>query len=120
MRTSRWVGSAVSGGALVICSLLFACGEEGTPPPMSPPPPPPPTAGAPTPTDTATAAATPPAPAATSGAPTGTPEQAEGEEHRRRHGGMLALIAMSVHDLDLTDDQKASIEKIRTDLVTKL
>ncbi len=121
MRTSRWVGSAVSGGALVICSLLFACGEAGTPPPMSPPAPPAPTAIAPTPTDTSTAAApTPPAPAATTSGPTGTAEQAEGEEHRRRHGGMLALIAMSVHDLDLTDDQKAAVDKIRTDLVTKL
>jgi Spy/CpxP family protein refolding chaperone len=123
MGTNRRVGSMAVAGALALGSLLLACGgEETTPPPMSPPPPPPAASVAPAPTDIATAAAptTTAAPTAAPAAPTGTPEQAEGEQHRRRHGGMLSLIAMSLHDLDLSDDQKAAVEKIRSDLVTKL
>jgi Spy/CpxP family protein refolding chaperone len=50
-----------------------------------------------------------------------TPEQAEGDEHRHgHHAGIVALIAMSIHDLDLSADQKAAVEKIRADLVAKM
>jgi len=60
--------------------------------------------------------------------PTATPpsagagaEQAEADEHRHgHHGGVAMLIAMSIRDLDLTPDQKASVEKIRTDLIAKM
>jgi Spy/CpxP family protein refolding chaperone len=48
-------------------------------------------------------------------------ELAEGDEHRQRHhGGVLMLIAMSLKDLDLAGDQRASVEKIRTDLLAKM
>jgi Spy/CpxP family protein refolding chaperone len=48
-------------------------------------------------------------------------EQAEGDEHRERHhGGVLTLIAMSLKDLELTADQRTSIDKIRDEFVAKM
>ena len=45
----------------------------------------------------------------------------EAEHHRHRHhGGVAMLIAMSLKDLDLSADQKATVEKIRTDLIAKM
>jgi len=53
--------------------------------------------------------------------PTAPPEQGEADEHRHHHhGGVIALIAMSVQDLNLSPDQKTAVEKIRTDLVAKM
>lgn len=53
--------------------------------------------------------------------PAAPPEEAEGSEHRQHHhGGFVALIAMSIRDLNLTPDQKATVEKIRSDLVAKM
>jgi Spy/CpxP family protein refolding chaperone len=48
-------------------------------------------------------------------------EEPEGSEHRHHaHGGIGALIAMSLKDLDLTADQRTAVEKIKTDLSAKL
>lgn len=53
--------------------------------------------------------------------PAAPPEQAEGSEHRQHHhGGVIALVAMSIRDLDLSADQKTTVEKIRSDLVAKM
>jgi Spy/CpxP family protein refolding chaperone len=42
-------------------------------------------------------------------------------EHRHHHGGgVTMLIEMSIHELTLTDDQKAKIEKARADLREKM
>jgi Spy/CpxP family protein refolding chaperone len=79
---------------------------------------------APTAPPMAAASAAPPASAApmASAPPAnpGSPEQAEGDEHRERHhGGVLGLIAMSLADLELTPEQHTSIDKIRDDFVSK-
>jgi Spy/CpxP family protein refolding chaperone len=51
----------------------------------------------------------------------GSPELAEGDEHRRGgHGGVGALIAMSLKDLDLSADQRAAVDKVKTDLAAKM
>lgn len=82
-----------------LSSMTAAC--ESTPPAASPP-------------AVAAGGAQPASPAA-------PPEQSEGSEHRQHHhGGVVALVAMSIHDLDLSADQKAAVEKIRTDLVAKM
>jgi Spy/CpxP family protein refolding chaperone len=47
-------------------------------------------------------------------------EQPEGTEHRHHHGGIGALIAMSLKDLDLTAEQRTAIDKIKTDLEAKM
>jgi Spy/CpxP family protein refolding chaperone len=53
--------------------------------------------------------------------PTAPPEQGEADEHRNHHnGGVIALVAMSLRDLNLSPDQKTAVEKIRTDLVAKM
>jgi Spy/CpxP family protein refolding chaperone len=120
MRTMRWLKSSASVAAIVAGSMLLACGGE-SPAPLAPPPTPPAATEAPppvasTPAPTATAA-----PTAAPAVPTGVPEQAEGDEHRRHwHGGVVSLVAMSLKDIDLTDDQRASVEKIKTDLAAKL
>jgi Spy/CpxP family protein refolding chaperone len=45
----------------------------------------------------------------------------EGDEHRHRHhSGALGLVVMSLRDLDLTPEQRTSVEKIRADLVAKM
>ncbi len=45
----------------------------------------------------------------------------EGMQHRdRHHGGVQALIVMSLKDLDLTADQQAAVEKIKTDLLASM
>jgi Spy/CpxP family protein refolding chaperone len=67
--------------------------------------------------------APPVAPAATIPNPSGQQgaELAEGEEHREHHhGGVMMLVAMSLKELDLSPDQRATIEKIRTDLLGKM
>ena len=67
----------------------------------------------------ATTGVTPPAGAMV--APGAGAEQGEADEHRHgHHGGVAMLIAMSIRDLDLSPDQKAAVEKIRTDLVAKM
>jgi Spy/CpxP family protein refolding chaperone len=55
--------------------------------------------------------------------PTTTQDQTESpdvDQHRRNHGGVTMLIEWSIKDLDLTADQKAKVEKIRTDLHAKM
>lgn len=84
---------------------------------MAPPPAPAPPAPTTPPAPTAPAAAVSGQPAS----PALPPEQTEASEDRQHHhGGVVALIAMSIQDLDLTADQKTKVEKIRTDLETKL
>jgi Spy/CpxP family protein refolding chaperone len=94
--------SAIAVAALAVSAASFGCGES-------------------------TPAATTPGASGTTGPAVGTPmtgagaEQSEGDEHRRgHHGGVAMLIAMSIHDLDLSADQKAKVEQIRTDLLAKL
>jgi Spy/CpxP family protein refolding chaperone len=66
-----------------------------------------------------TATSTPPAPAVAPN-PQGA-ELAEGEEHREHHhGGVLALVVMSIKDLDLSSDQRVAVEKIRADMASKM
>ncbi len=46
---------------------------------------------------------------------------ADAEEHRKHHGGGVSmLIAMSIRDLDLTADQRTTVDKIRSDLMEKM
>ncbi len=112
--------------ALVACLALAACAGEGAtgsgtamppPPPAAPPPPPaapPPMASAPVAAPTAPPEAAPPP------NPQGA-EMAEGQAHREQHhGGLQALIVMTLKDLDLTADQQAAVEKIRTDLLASM
>jgi Spy/CpxP family protein refolding chaperone len=48
-------------------------------------------------------------------------ELAEGQDHREQHhGGVLSLVVLSLKDLDLSADQQAAIEKIRTDLLASM
>ncbi|HLK38384.1 MAG TPA: hypothetical protein VKU41_16590 [Polyangiaceae bacterium] len=99
--------------------LIAACAPEAPPPAMPPPPAPPPVAApAPTqaPAPVATAAPTPPPPPNPTGGEIG-----EGDELRRHHhGGVMGLLVMSLKDLDLSADQKATVDKIKADLVTKM
>ena len=45
----------------------------------------------------------------------------EGQAHREQHhGGVQSLIVMSLKSLDLTADQQAAVEKIRTDLLASM
>ncbi len=120
----RSAGCAAS--ALLVLGAL-ACEPEGAGPGAAAPPPPsasvavaPPPPPAPTPPAPPPPAPAPPPVAAPPPGPGGG-EMAEGDEHREHHhGGVLGLIAMSIKDLDLSADQKAQIEKIRTDLVAKM
>ena len=104
-------GLTLAGLAFPGCEPAPAAG----PPPAAPPAP---VASAPPPP-----VALPPAPVA-SAPPPPVPadvEEPEGAEHRHHaHGGIGALVAMSLKDLDLSADQRAAVEKIKTDLATKL
>lgn len=110
MKTFVAVSSAVRSGsavAFVAAALaLGACGGATSPEAGQ---------GAAAPSGAATAAVPP-------GAAGVSAEQGEGEEHRHGHhgGGVVALIAMSIKDLDLSADQKTAVEKIRADLVAKM
>jgi Spy/CpxP family protein refolding chaperone len=105
-------------------ATLAGCGGEGAtaggaaagPPPSAyAPPPAPPAPPAPAPPPMASAAPAPPTPN-----PQGA-EVAEGQEHREHHhGGALSLVLMSLKDVDLSADQQASADKIRTDLLGKM
>jgi Spy/CpxP family protein refolding chaperone len=106
---------------------LAACGggESTAPPPAAasamasavPPPSAAPVAAAPPPVASAAPSAQPPAaPPSQTGA-----EVAEGDVHRHRHhGGALALLVMSLRDLDLSPEQRTAVDKIRADLVAKM
>jgi Spy/CpxP family protein refolding chaperone len=99
-----------------VATLILAA-AACEPAPSAAPPPASPAAVAP--------AATAPAAAAPSGAqqasPAAPPEQGEADEHRHHHnGGVIALIAMSLKDLNLAPDQKTAVEKIRTALLAKM
>jgi Spy/CpxP family protein refolding chaperone len=60
-------------------------------------------------------------PGAQPSSPAAAPEQGEADEHRQHHhGGVVALLAMSLQDLNLSPDQKTAVEKIRADLVAKM
>jgi Spy/CpxP family protein refolding chaperone len=104
VRTARLAGSvraAIAVVALGFCAAPVACGES--------------TPAATTPTSSAATGAGVPPVGSGAGA-----EQAEGEEHRRGHGGgVVMLVAMSLRDLDLSPDQKAAVEKIRADMIAK-
>jgi Spy/CpxP family protein refolding chaperone len=126
MIANRWRRSVMT-PALVIGLVaaagvpLGACAPEATPPaapPPAPPPPPPP------PPVTPMASASPPPTAAAEPPPPPNPtgaEVGEGEEHREHHhAGVFGLIVMSLKDLDLSADQKDKVEKVKTDLMTKM
>src|SRR5580704_18219109 len=101
---TRWMRAGAATAVLGSCFGLAACGGESTAAPG-------PQTGLSAP---ATAA---PGPAAQPGA---SPEMGEADEHRHHHGGVVMLIAMSIKDLNLPADQRAAVEKIRTDLVAKM
>jgi Spy/CpxP family protein refolding chaperone len=68
-----------------------------------------------------TAAPSPPATTAVVAQQDHGADTAEAEHHRHRHhGGVTMLVAMSIRDLDLSPEQKASVEKLRTDLLAKM
>jgi Spy/CpxP family protein refolding chaperone len=123
MTSIRWRRSTLA-PALVTCMLLAACAGEGAtgsatalPPPPSSAMPPPPVASPPMPAPVASA---PPAPPAPPPNPQGA-EMAEGQDHREQHhGGVLSLIVLTLKDLDLTADQQAAVDKIRTDLLASM
>jgi Spy/CpxP family protein refolding chaperone len=105
------------------CVWVGGCGGQGAGPapataqaPVSPPS----VASAPTaPPPIATAA--PPVTVAAEPPAGQSAESAEGDEHRHRHhGGVLMLVAMSLKDLDLSPDQRALVDKIRTDLLAAM
>jgi Spy/CpxP family protein refolding chaperone len=112
--------------ALAACLALAGCAEQGAatgsatalpPPPAATMPPPPPATASPPPV---AAAPTAPPEAAPPPNPTGA-EVTEGQEHREHHhGGVLGLIVMSLKDLDLTADQQAAVEKIKTDVLASM
>ncbi len=123
MTSIRWRRSTLA-PALVACLTLAACAGEGAtgspaalpppPPPSAPPPPvaPPPMASAPAPSAPPEAAPPP--------NPQGV-EVAEGQEHREHHhGGVISLIVLTLRDLDLSADQQAAVEKIRTNLLASM
>jgi Spy/CpxP family protein refolding chaperone len=48
-------------------------------------------------------------------------EIAEGQYARQQHhGGVMSLVVLSLRDLDLSADQQAAVEKIRTDLLASM
>jgi Spy/CpxP family protein refolding chaperone len=125
MTSIRWRRSTLA-PALVACLTLAACAGEGaTAGPAALPPPPPPSAP-PAPV------APPPVASAAAPAPTAPPEPApppdpqgvevaEGQQHREHHhGGVLSLIVLTLRDLDLSADQQAAVDKIRTDLLASM
>ncbi len=125
MNSTRRRRSIVVAPMLVTWVALTGCGGEGAtagsatagPPPSAYTAPPAPTAPpiAPLPSATATAAPTPPTPN-----PQGA-EVAEAQQHRENHhGGALPLILMSLKEVDLSADQQASVDKIRTELLGKM
>jgi Spy/CpxP family protein refolding chaperone len=121
---SRSRRHGITGLACVALLALAACGGEAppaaTPAASAAPPPPPPAsamAAAPAPSASAAPSAA-PAPAPVPGA---TGEVEDAGEHRHHHGGgVTMLIAMSLRDLQLTDDQKAKVEKARTEIMDKM
>lgn len=123
---ARSVGFVRAALVAAMLPLMATACEESTPPPAAPPPiAPAPTAPAPAaPAPTAPVAAAPAAAPPASGqaaSPAAPPEETEGSEHRQHHhGGVVALIAMSLRDLDLSADQKTAVEKIRSDLLAKM
>jgi Spy/CpxP family protein refolding chaperone len=116
----------VIGLVCIVSLVLAACGGENaatgpaaTPPPVSTAPPPAAAAPISSAPPAASAEATAP-PQAQPPNPQGA-ELPEGEEHREHHhGGVLALVVMSLKDLDLSADQQAAVEKIRLDLASKM
>lgn len=130
MNSTRMVRSFVANAVIPLCLSLAQCGGESAsgagavaaPAPSAPAAPPAPPASA-----VPSVAA--PAPSAVPSAPPAaqTPpnpqgaEQAEGDEHRERHyGGVPMLIALSMKDLELTADQRTTVEKIRSELLAKM
>jgi Spy/CpxP family protein refolding chaperone len=118
------IRSRLSVPVLATCLAALAACAESTPAPAPPPvtsavpPPPPPVMSAPAAPPPAAASAA-PVPAAPPN-PTGA-ELSEGDEHRNQHhAGVMGLVMMSLKDLDLTADQQAAVEKIKTDLQTKM
>jgi len=125
---ARRLRLGAAGVVAVMAYIGSAAGCEGeragAPPPAMPP------AASSAATATATAvtstAPAPSAPPSASAAAGASPppvagqsaEVSEGDEHRRHHyAGVLGLVAMSLNDLDLTADQRTSVEKVRADLV---
>jgi Spy/CpxP family protein refolding chaperone len=128
MTSTRRVRVDLAGALLATCVALTHCAGEGAaaPPPAAPPPPvaaaplPPPPSPQATPAPPPSAPVRPPI-AAEPGAVSQGAELAEGDEHRgQHHGGVLALITMSIKDLDLTAEQRTAVDKIRADLVSKM
>ena len=115
MRNKTLLSVLVSVGASMV---LLACGDSTatSAPPATPPPPPPVT--------TVTASVTPP-PAAPESPP--PPEwvddtaSTEGvrDHHRHHHGGVAQYILLSLDALGISPEQKAQIETVKAELMTR-
>ena len=116
-RAFRLVGTAGVVATLMLAAAACEPTPSAAPPPASPAAVAP---AAPAPAPTAPAAAAAPS-GAQQASPAAPPEQGEADEHRHHHsGGVIALIAMSLKDLNLAPDQKTAVEKIRTALLAKM
>jgi Spy/CpxP family protein refolding chaperone len=114
---AAWLGPAGCGGETATGGVAAAPAPSvSMAPPPGPPPAPPAAAGPMTSAAGSVAPMAGPTPSAGQGA-----EMAEADEHRDRHyGGVLMLVAMSIKDLDLAADQRAIVEKVREDLLSKM
>ena len=102
MQRTEWMRRALVGLALSAASAVVACGGSSTnaPPPAAP------------------SAAQPDAPS-----PTDDDEAADGvrDQHRHHHhGGVTMFVAMSLDTLGVAPEQRAQVEKIQTDLYSRL
>jgi Spy/CpxP family protein refolding chaperone len=96
-------------------ALAPACaGGQGNPPPTAPAPAAPVASAPAAMTPPATPAPT-PAPAASTEAPPAAPPQAAAEEHHHPHG-MLDLLMMGLHGIELKPEQKSAVDGIQSDL----
>jgi Spy/CpxP family protein refolding chaperone len=124
MRHIRWMVGAVPGLILVTGLGLVACdkGSSGEAPAASASA----ASSAAAPSSASAAAAnSAPAPAASATAAEAAEEEAVGEElrdyHRHHHhGGVTMFISMAIDTLGLDSAKKAQVEKIQTDLHTKM
>src|SRR6478736_6707102 len=109
MRTSNRFNSLSTLITLLAALPLAACASEPPPPPAPPPAPPVTASAAPTPPP-----APPPAPAPVAAAPEAPPAPPK-PKFNHRHP-MLSLFVASIDSLELTAEQKPTIEALKADL----
>jgi len=114
----------------IVVILATACGGQSETASPAATPAPAPAASAPAAAATPAIVTPPMAPAPTANAapaasappqPLQGAEQPEADEHRaHHHGGVLLLISMSLHDLELSPEQRTTISKVGDDLALKM